>query len=54
LTTDPLRTLHNLSDLEFKVLHLIASGKDLAQIAREMHLSEVGLMKASAHFSDYQ
>jgi two-component system invasion response regulator UvrY len=42
LTTDPLRTLHSvLSDVEFKVLHLIASGKDLAQIAREIHLSEV-------------
>ena len=42
LITDPLRTLHSvLSDLEFKLLHLIASGKDRAQIAVEMQLSEV-------------
>jgi two-component system, NarL family, invasion response regulator UvrY len=42
LTTDPLRTLHSvLSDLEFRVLHLIASGKDVAQIAVETQLSEL-------------
>lgn len=47
LTTDPLRTLHSvLSDLEFKVLHLIASGKDLAQIAVEMQRSEVTVDEA--------
>jgi two-component system invasion response regulator UvrY len=42
LTTDPLRTLHSVfSDLEFKVLRLIASGEDRAQIAVETQLSEV-------------